>query len=88
MRPRRHAYTSTRSVFETFSPVHMKALKQWKYDSMRFMVYEIIPPFSSIRTKTDKPAFSKVSTDSGECFEQVSFRWPSSEDVRGRQAKP
>ena len=25
-------YTSTRSVFESFSPVHTKTLKRWKYD--------------------------------------------------------
>ena len=31
-----------RSVFETFSPVHTKTLKRWKYDSMRFMIYEVI----------------------------------------------
>ena len=29
-------YASTRSVFESFSPVHMKTLKRWKYDSMPY----------------------------------------------------
>ena len=26
-------YAFTRSVFESFSPVHLKTLKRWKYDS-------------------------------------------------------
>ena len=40
---------------------------------------------SSVRMKTDKLAFSKISTDSsGGRFEQVSFRWPFSADTRGR----
>ena len=27
-------YASTRSVFESFSPVHTKPLKRWKYNSI------------------------------------------------------
>ena len=32
-------YTSTRSVFELFLPIHMKTVKRWKYDSIPCRVW-------------------------------------------------
>ena len=63
-------YPSTGSVFESFSPVHMKTLKRWKYDSIPYwemchagsiwciISYQITSVF--VRPlKHKKPAFSK-----------------------------
>ena len=38
-------YASTRSIFKSFSPVHTKKLKRWKYKSIRRAPY----PFRSMR---------------------------------------
>ena len=60
-------YPSTRSVFESFSPVHMKTLKRWKYDNMPYwddVSWWCMTSYSKTSVfvrplKRKKPAFSK-----------------------------
>ena len=76
---------STRSVCESFSPVHTKTRKLYPLLSMRhatmyvndvFLVYDIIVFETSIFVRpheNEKPAFSKISTLESVC-EKMSFR--------------
>ena len=85
---------STRSVCESFSPVHTKTRKRYPLLSMRhatmyvndvFLVYDIIVFETSIFVRPhekEKPAFSKLSTLESVC-EKMSFRWPFSADTCG-----
>ena len=71
-------YASTRSVFKSFSPVHTKKLKRWKYQSIPFgacVMLEVYDLWHHHHLKTsiftcphvnEKPAFSKPH--SGERF--------------------
>ena len=76
---------STRSVFESFSPVHTKTRKRYPLLSMRhammylndvFLVYDIIVFQTSIFVRpheNEKLAFSKMSALEN-VFEKMSFR--------------
>ena len=55
--------TRTRSVFESFSPVHTKTLIQWKKDSIFYRAY-MTPPYSKTSVfvhlqENDKQALKK-----------------------------
>ena len=62
---------STRSVFESFSPVHVKTLKRWKYDSIPYracvmlVVYDVwhhvVLRFRPSTRINEKQAFLKIT---------------------------
>ena len=72
-------YPSTRSIFESFSPVHMKTLKRWKYDNMPYWemchndVWHRIrkPPFSSVYLNAKSQRFQNLH--SGKRFWKGAF---------------
>ena len=88
-------YASTRSAFESFSPIHTKTMEiRLKYDSIlhRACVMQVVNDawhrvFVHPRV-SDKPAvFLKISALRG-VFEKTRFRWPVSMDTCGRWARP
>ena len=74
-------YASTSSVYESLSPVHIKTLKRWKYDTKYDSLRNSIWCMTSSYSKTsifvrphvnERQAFSKIST-LGTVFENLRF---------------
>ena len=55
-------YASTRSIFKSFSPVHTKKLKQWKYESIPFGACVMLEVYDVWHQHIWKPPFLSVHT--------------------------
>ena len=55
-------YACTRSVFESFSPVHTKTLKRWKYDTISYGTCVMLVVYDVWHRRIRKPPFSSVHT--------------------------